>query len=445
VRKNRRSIFRTTILTTAFILSCIFGISGFGSEVSFTITGKLPETVLKTPRILFRLELISIDPLQKRAFSIYPFEEKASTLYGGTEISQKTITLVHKKIRTITLKEEWVFRSSLQRISLLKIPNIPDPRKTGRVFEDSLRTPIIVSRGMVITVDLSKEIAFVPQKKWLRPLEAGTPKDEPHQLDMLSFSDDIAAPKIKNTWHQPTQLRFGISNTMEYLLELNTNNFVFKKDFDDSYKVSFLFGDAVFRTAVDGENVSASLEKNGFVFRASFYEQLFGVTLIKKEWPFKSLDTGIDFLYPFPLPRIVWYPGSEKHFSLGVGVENGRSYGPSFTIYYEPFWLSVFSGVRLPDLMFDVTAEAGYTIKPIKTNLFAVIGYNDDFYGKIRLETQTFYLNPFRLKGILETGYDEVFHANTEVEVSFWVISLGGGISWEETGLVYYLTVGIRF
>ena len=444
--KKRFSLRR--IAAKFFLLLIISGFAGalWGSEVSFTITGKLPETLLKAPRVLFRLELITIDPLEKRVFEIYPAYQRPIAMIGEEVSFAAELTLTHKKMRPIRFKEEVTIVIPFQKRVLFTIREIPDPRKAGKRFSDA--PPLVVTppaRDMTQALSFVLPIEIFPSKRKMVAIEQGVKTLEQTQEIAFPFSAEIPNPKGKNTMEHPVSVRFGIDSTLDFLISLESNDLFFEKGFGQNYQAAVLLGDAVVRAEISGEDVSFLLEKDRFSFRPFINDGVFGLSAIQKEWPFKSMDTGIDFLYPYPLPHLVWYPGIERHFSLTLGADNGHSYGPGFKIYFEPLWLSVFSGISLPDTTFDITAKVGFTIKPIRTNLFAVLGYNQNPYGKVRLETQAFYMKPFHIRAIAEAGYDNDLYAASELEIQIWSLMMGAGLKWQEDGFVYFLTVGFKF
>jgi len=429
-----------------FLILGTFATVLWGSEVSFTITGKLPDTLLKAPRVLFHLELITIDPLEKRAFEIYPAVQRPMTLTGEEVTFVAELTLTHKKMQLVGFKEESVTVIPLQKRFLFEVREIPDPRKAGKRFTDEpplTATP--PARDMTQRLSFVLPIEIFPAKRRMVAIEQGVKTLESTQEIVFPLSAEIQNPKGKKAMDHPVSIRFGIDSAWDFLVSLESNGLLLEKDFGQNYRAAVLLGDAVFKAEISGEDVSFLLEKNRFSFRPFVTDGVFGLSVIQKEWPFKSMDAGIDFIYPYPLPHLVWYPGIERHFSLTLGAENGRSYGPGFKIYFEPLWLSVFSGISLPDTAFDITAKVGFAIKPIQTNLFAVLGYNRNPYGKIRLETLAFYVKPFRIRAIAEAGYDNALYAVSELEIQVWSLMMGAGLKWQEGGFAYFLTVGLKF
>jgi len=429
-----------------FLLIVLFSSLLMGSEVSFTITGTLPATLMKAPRSLFHLELITIDPLEKRVVEIYAPIQKPTSLIAEEVSFATELTLRHKKMRALLFKEETTILISLQKSSLFSIPQILDPRKPGKPFGDE--PPLAAAppaRDMTQALDFVLPIEVYPEKRKMLPIERGVKAVEAEQDLAFPLSTQIMNPKGKNTMDHPLSIRIGIDSTWDVLVSLESNVLSFEKGFGQNYTAALLLGETVFQADISAEYVSFSLEKNGFSFRPFLTDELFGLSILQTEWPFRSVDVGLDFLYPYPLPHLVWYPGIERRFSLSLGVENRRSYGPGFKIYFEPLWLSVFSGISFPDTAFDITVAGGFTIKPISTNLFALVGYNRELYGKIRLETQAFYVKPFHLRARAEAGYERGLYATSELEIQIWSLSLGAGVKWQDDGLVYFLTIAYKF
>jgi len=427
-----------------FVLFFFITLSFFSSDVSFTITGIIPEVKLLQPKSIFFSQNIELENIYKKNTKIFPpkttytktfssngysdtlefskknmFTIKADSVYKEFEVELNTDFIVHENIE-FSYKEYFVVNTEFKANVLSALIN---PRSVFKIEK-------------TISLLLKKRI-----KKYPYPI-----------TDLSSFEEETFSFKKtdlkiinKKEISSKNRLEFGIGNDYSYEISFRNEAFLLKKNYQDNYIINFKLGNSSIYSEIGNDYFNTGMKSEDTETDFCLNNGLFTSTIKKTGFLNENLILGVNTFDSILLPVIGWNWFDYALFSISLEKFGEFSYGPSIIFHQHPYSFNIALGMDMEKFIFGFDSLLSVNLDKFNSSIKFNAGYLENYFFNVSLDNHSLYFNDINIDISGNIGYNEALFLGLGSRIVLSNFDIHFKLDYINGGLLFNVTTGIEF